>query len=84
MVCRMKSMKTWKLAEAKSRFCEVAERAANDGPQKITRGGKPFVVIISFDELEKLTPGGVAEFFAKAPPLDDLADMVEALRLKDE
>jgi len=75
-------MKTWTLSEAKNKFSEVVELALREGPQEVTVATKEPVVIISRKELDKLAPGGVKEFFATAPDLDDLADMVA--QLKDE
>jgi prevent-host-death family protein len=45
--------KVWQLQEAKARFSEVVERALSDGPQHVTRRGKPTVVIISAEEFSK-------------------------------
>ncbi len=73
-------MKRWTLSEAKNKLSEVVERALHEGPQEITVATKEPVVIISRRELDKLTPGGVAKFFATAPNLDDLADMVAQLK----
>ena len=36
---------TWSLAEAKSKFSEVMNRTESEGPQKITRRGKVFILI---------------------------------------
>jgi prevent-host-death family protein len=41
-------MKTsWQLQEAKNKLSEVVDRALSDGPQFITRHGRPAVVVIS-------------------------------------
>ena len=45
--------KSWQLQDAKNRFSEVVERALKEGPQTVTRHGKPAVVIISAAEYEK-------------------------------
>jgi prevent-host-death family protein len=45
----------WKLEDAKARFSEVVRRAHSDGPQHVTVRGQESVVIISVEELRKLT-----------------------------
>ena len=45
--------KSWQLQDAKNRFSELVERALKEGPQTVTRHGKPAVVIISAAEYEK-------------------------------
>ena len=40
----------WSVADAKARFSEVIESARRDGPQTITRNGKPAAVIVSVEE----------------------------------
>jgi prevent-host-death family protein len=37
----------WSLAEAKAKFSEVVELASTQGPQHVTRSGRPAVVIVS-------------------------------------
>jgi prevent-host-death family protein len=46
---------TWTVASAKARFSEVIQRARADGPQTVTRNGKPAVVLVSADEWERRT-----------------------------
>jgi prevent-host-death family protein len=59
----------WAVAEAKARFSELMERALTDGPQTITRKGKPTVVVVSDEEWQRKTrrTGNLAEFFAASP-----------------
>jgi antitoxin Phd len=45
-------MKTWQVQEAKTHFSEVIERAQKEGPQTITRHGKPRAVVMSADEYD--------------------------------
>ena len=47
-------MAIWKVQEAKTRFSEVLERAQHEGPQTITRHGKPRAVVLSAAEYEAL------------------------------
>ena len=67
----------WTLTEAKAKLSEVVDLAINDGPQEITVATKEPVVLIRKADLEKLTPGGVKQFFDRAPKLDELAAMMQ-------
>ena len=60
---------TWTVAEAKSKFSEVIDRAERDGPQTVTRHGRTAVVIVAADEWERKTKrvGNLAEFLASSP-----------------
>ncbi len=44
----------WQLQEAKAKFSEVVQRAIEDGPQTVTRRGKPAVVVVAADEFERM------------------------------
>ena len=48
----------WSVANAKARFSEVIERALHDGPQHITRHGKPAVVVVPEDVWSRASGGG--------------------------
>lgn len=41
---------SWSLADAKAKLSEVVDRALREGPQHITRHGRPAVVVITEDE----------------------------------
>ena len=45
----------WQLQEAKSKFSEMVERTLEYGVQIVTRHGRKTVVILPFDEYERLT-----------------------------
>ena len=45
----------WGLAEAKARFSDVVERARTQGPQHISRNGKPAAVVVSAEEWARQT-----------------------------
>ena len=45
----------WQLQEAKSKFSEVVKRTLENGVQIVTRHGRKTVVILPFDEYERLT-----------------------------
>lgn len=59
----------WSVAQAKARFSEVIERAREEGPQAITKNGRPAVVVVSIEEWTRKTRrnGTLAEFFAASP-----------------
>lgn len=59
----------WSVAQAKARFSEVIDRAISQGPQAITRNGRPAVVIVSVEEWARKSgrKGTLADFFAASP-----------------
>ena len=46
---------TWQLQEAKNRFSEVVNLALSEGPQTVTRHGRPAVVIVSAGQYARET-----------------------------
>ncbi len=44
----------WQLQEAKSRFSEVVEKALAQGVQIVTRRGRKTVVILPYDEYQRM------------------------------
>ncbi len=60
---------TWTVASAKARFSELIEKARSDGPQTVTRNGKPAVVLVSSEEWERrMRPKEtLGEFFMNSP-----------------
>ncbi|MCJ9753212.1 type II toxin-antitoxin system Phd/YefM family antitoxin [Neorhizobium sp. BETTINA12A] len=63
---------SWKLEDAKARFSEVVRRAHSEGPQRVTVRGRDSVVVISTEELEKLT---------RAEPEKSFVEFMEGLGL---
>ncbi len=61
--------RTWTVADAKARLSELVERAETEGPQMVTRRGRPTVVVVSAQEWERKTRrrGTLADFFAASP-----------------
>lgn len=59
----------WQLQDAKSRFSEVIDLALAQGAQIVTRRGKKTVVVLPFDEYERLTRrnGSLVEFLLASP-----------------
>lgn len=60
---------SWTLAEAKAHFSQVIDKAHDQGPQTVTRRGRPAAVIVSVEEWQRKTrrKGNLAEFFAASP-----------------
>ena len=42
----------WQLQEAKARFSELVQKAVDEGPQTVTRRGKPAVVVLAAEQFE--------------------------------
>ena len=59
----------WQLQDAKSRFSELVERALANGAQIVTRRGKKTVVVLPFDEYERLAKpsDSLAQFLLTSP-----------------
>ncbi|MDZ4159098.1 MAG: type II toxin-antitoxin system Phd/YefM family antitoxin, partial [Anaerolineaceae bacterium] len=59
----------WQLQDAKSKFSEVVERALAQGVQIVTRRGKKAVVVMPFEEYERLMhqSGSLAQFLLASP-----------------
>ena len=62
----------WQLQDAKSKFSEVVEHALSQGTQIVTCRGKKTVVVMPFEEYEKLThqSGSLAQFLLSSPLAD--------------
>ena len=45
----------WQLQDAKSKFSEMIEQTLANGAQIVTRRGQKTVVVVSFDEYQRLT-----------------------------
>ncbi|MCX5759393.1 MAG: type II toxin-antitoxin system Phd/YefM family antitoxin [Candidatus Hydrogenedentes bacterium] len=59
----------WQLQEAKNKLSEVVDKAAQDGPQRITRRGKAAAVVISVKDYERLKRGkqDLVHFLMRSP-----------------
>ena len=69
-------MKTWQVQEAKTHFSEVIERAQSEGPQTITRHGRPRAVVLSADayaalENRKPEPNFIDFLLDSGPKFED-------------
>ncbi len=69
---------SWSVASAKARFSELIDKARSDGPQTVTRNGRPAAVIVSVDEWERKTSrkGTLTEFFQSSPLRDSGIEIV--------
>ena len=61
-------MTEWSLQDAKNRFSAVVDAAVGGDPQRVTRRGKPAVVVVAVEEYERLRHLEKA----KAPTLAEL------------
>jgi prevent-host-death family protein len=59
----------WQLQDAKSKFSQLVDRTLTQGVQIVTRRGKKAVVLIPFEEYERLTrqAGSLAQFLLASP-----------------
>lgn len=59
----------WQLQDAKSKFSEMVERTLTHGPQIVTRRGRKTVVLLPFEEYERLMKhtGSLAQFLLASP-----------------
>ncbi|MCP4563204.1 MAG: type II toxin-antitoxin system Phd/YefM family antitoxin [Bosea sp.] len=66
------SKTSWSVANAKAHFSELIDKAKSEGPQTVTRNGKPAAVLVSVEEWEKKTApkGTLVEFFQNSPLYD--------------
>ncbi|MFA6968583.1 type II toxin-antitoxin system Phd/YefM family antitoxin [Bosea sp. (in: a-proteobacteria)] len=68
----------WSVASAKARFSELIEKAESEGPQTVTRNGRPAAVLVSIEEWERKTArkGTLTEFFQNSPLHDSGIELV--------
>lgn len=59
----------WQLQEAKSKFSQLVEQALERGAQIVTRRGKNAVVVLPFEEYQRLTRTGdsLAQYLLSSP-----------------
>ena len=65
----------WQVQEAKNRFSELMERAANEGPQTVTRHGRAVVRVVAIAQGEAADPkrtadDGFVEYLLNSPKVD--------------
>ena len=68
----------WQVQEAKNHFSELIERALREGPQTVTRHGKPVVRVVAVTEGESEAPAddGFMEFLLSAPKVEGFAELI--------
>lgn len=66
----------WQVQEAKNHFSEVIDRALREGPQTVTRHGKPVVRVVAVESGDDAKPrarpddDGFLEFLLSAPKIE--------------
>lgn len=66
-------MRQWQLQEAKARFSQLVERALEGEVQVVTRRGRQAVVVIPYEEYERMqgSTKSAWDIFQTAPRLDE-------------
>jgi prevent-host-death family protein len=61
--------RTWQLQEAKNKLSQVVDDALKDGPQIITRRGVEVVIVIAYEQFQKMTASDqkLSDFFRNSP-----------------
>jgi prevent-host-death family protein len=64
----------WQVQTAKQRFSELVERAVAEGPQIVTKHGRPTVAVVEIGEFRRLSGSSLdfKEFLLSAPDLSIL------------
>ena len=64
----------WQVQTAKQRFSELVERAVSDGPQIVTKHGRPTVAVVEIGEFRRLsgTTMNFKEFLLSGPDMSNL------------
>jgi prevent-host-death family protein len=65
--------RSWQFQEAGSRFSALVEEARSGEPQVVTLGGGSAVIVISYEDYERLRAGAPSawDIFKTAPRLDE-------------
>jgi prevent-host-death family protein len=69
----------WQVQQAKNHFSEVIDRALTEGPQTVTRHGKPVVRVVAVGDEARAAPredDGFVEFLLSAPRVEGFAELV--------
>ena len=68
-------MANWQIQQAKSKLSELIELAQREGPQTITKHGKPSAMILSMEQYELMRrqkPSLIEYLLHEGPKFDDL------------
>ena len=59
----------WQIQQAKARFSEMVERTLKEGPQTVTRHGKPVAVLVPAQQYQRMRTRGksLKAMLASAP-----------------
>ena len=58
----------WRVKDARAGFSELVDRALSEGPQVVTRRGRPAVVVVSAESgARNRRRGNLVDFFAASP-----------------
>ena len=59
----------WRVKDARASFSELVDKALSEGPQIVTRNGRPVVVVVATEEWERRNRrrGDLVDFFAASP-----------------
>ncbi len=63
----------WQVQQAKNHFSEVIDRALTEGPQTVTRHGKPVVRVVAVGDEVRAAPrkdDGFVEFLLSIPKIE--------------
>jgi len=67
----------WQVQQAKNHFSEVIDRALSEGPQTVTRHGKPVVRVVAVqEEAEHRADDGFLEFLLSMPKVEGFAELI--------
>ena len=75
----------WQVQQAKNHFSEVIDRALTEGPQTVTRHGKPVVRVVAVGDETAAAPrkdDGFVEFLLSIPKVEGFAELIERTSIK--
>ena len=63
------AVREWQVKDARASFSELVDKALREGPQIVTRNGKPAVVVVAAEEWNRRNRrrGDLVDFFAASP-----------------
>ena len=69
--------RTWQMQEAKNKLSKVVDDALNQGPQIITRHGVEVVIVIAYEQFQKMTASEqkLSDFFRNSPLASEELDL---------
>ena len=67
----------WQLQEAKNKLSKVVDDALSQGPQIITRRGVEVVIVIAYEQFQKMTASEqkLSDFFRNSPLASEELDL---------